>query len=366
VITRQVKGGFRQVEAHVPVLLHVRREQAAPAGQVDEHRTRSRGGRDASGAGSRDPVQHREAPTGCPPLVDQLVVLPGVVARQDPRVLLRGRTWQGPHVPTLSWLVRACHPEPTAAVTLLAATLVGASGGNPVIAGAAVLSGQLSVGWSNDWVDAERDRAVGRQDKPVVQGLPVRTLRRAALVALLACVPLSLLMGRYAGAAHLIAVASAWLYNARLKATVLSFVPYALSFGLMPAVVTLTQPGHPSPPWWATAAGALIGVGAHGANVLPDMDDDRRTGVNGLPQRLGRRTTSVLAGVTLLAATALLAAGPGSSVLGWSAVAVATAVFAVGLLLGRRPGSRAPFLAVLLVAAVDVGLLLLRGGSLAS
>jgi 4-hydroxybenzoate polyprenyltransferase len=269
-------------------------------------------------------------------------------------------------VPTLSWLVRACHPEPTAAVTLLAATLVGASGGNPVIAGAAVLSGQLSVGWSNDWVDAERDRAVGREDKPTVQGLPVSTLRRAALVALLACVPLSLLMGRYAGAAHLIAVASAWLYNARLKSTVLSFLPYALSFGLLPAVVTLTRSGHPSPPWWATLAGVLLGVGAHGANVLPDMDDDRQTGVRGLPHRLGRTATSVLSGASLLAATVLLATGPGPSALGWSAVGLASVLFCGGLVLGGRPGSRAPFLSVIAVAVVDVALLLLRGGSLTS
>ncbi|MDP9182522.1 MAG: ubiquinone biosynthesis protein UbiA, partial [Actinomycetota bacterium] len=107
-------------------------------------------------------------------------------------------------MPTFSWLVRACHPEPTAAVTVLTATLVGASGGNPLVAGAAVLSGQLSVGWSNDWVDAARDKAVGRADKPVVQGLPVSTVRAAALLAAVACVPLSLLMGGYAGGAHLV------------------------------------------------------------------------------------------------------------------------------------------------------------------
>lgn len=268
-------------------------------------------------------------------------------------------------MPTFSWLVRACHPEPTAAVTVLTATLVGASGGNPLLAGAAVLSGQLSVGWSNDWVDAARDRAVGREDKPVVQGLPVATVRTAALVALVTCVPLSLLMGRYAGAAHLVAVASAWAYNAHLKSTLLSFVPYALSFGLLPSVVTLTLPGHPGAPWWATAAGALLGVGAHGANVLPDLDDDRATGVRGLPQRLGRGPTSVLSGVALLGATVLLAVGPGASLLGWCAVGTAAAVFGTGLVLGRQPGSRAPFLAVIAVALVDVALLLLRGGSLA-
>jgi 4-hydroxybenzoate polyprenyltransferase len=171
-------------------------------------------------------------------------------------------------------------------------------------------------------------------------------------------------MGWYAGAGHLVAVASAWAYNARLKGTVLSWVPYVLSFGLLPNVVTLTAPGHPTAPWWATAAGALIGLGAHGANVLPDMDDDTATGVRSLPQRLGRTRTSVLSGLSLLAATVLLAVGPGTSVLGWSAVGVAAVVFAAGLVLARRPGSRAAFLAVILVALVDVALLLLRGGSL--
>jgi 4-hydroxybenzoate polyprenyltransferase len=268
-------------------------------------------------------------------------------------------------VSTFSRLVRACHPEPTAAVTGLAAALAASVDASPWKVGAAFLSGQLSVGWSNDWVDAERDTAVGRADKPVVQGLPVPTVRAAALTALLACVPLSLLMGAWAGAAHLVAVASAWLYNARLKSTVLSFAPYALSFGLVPSVVTLGLPGQPAAPWWATAAGALLGVGAHGANVLPDLEDDLATGVRGLPHRLGRRATSALAGLALVSATVLLAVGPGTSVLGTVAVGLAVAVFGAGLAVGARPGSRAPFLAVIVVAAVDVGLLLLRGASLA-
>jgi hypothetical protein len=39
-------------------------------------------------------------------------------------------------------------------------------------------------------------------------------------------------------------------------------------------------------------------------------------------------------------------------------------VFAGGLLLARRPGSRAAFLGVIVVAVLDVTLLLARGGSL--
>jgi 4-hydroxybenzoate polyprenyltransferase len=250
-------------------------------------------------------------------------------------------------------------------VTAVAAALA-ASVGAPVAAmAAAVLAGQLSVGWSNDWLDADRDRAVGRPDKPVVQGLPVSTVRTAALLAAAACVPLSLLLGPVAGVAHLVAVAAAWAYNARLKSSVWSWTPYALAFGLLPTVVTCSSPGHPLAPAWATAAGALLGVGAHGANVLPDLADDAATGIRGLPHRLGRTGTVALTGAALLLATAALASGPGASAVGLPAVGAASLVFAGGLALGRRPGSRAPFLSVVLVAGLDVALLLGHGTALA-
>ena len=95
--------------------------------------------------------------------------------------------------------------------------------------------------------------------------------------------PLSLLSGWRAAAVHLVAVLLAWGYDLGLKSTVWSVVPYTVSFGLLPAFVTLGLPGAPWPPWWATAAGALLGAGAHFANVLPDLDDDLATGVLGLP-----------------------------------------------------------------------------------
>lgn len=267
-------------------------------------------------------------------------------------------------MPRVAPLVKACHPEPTVAVTALATALAVSTGrGLGVLAvAAAFLSGQLSVGWSNDWFDAARDRAVFRSDKPVARGdLSEGRVRAAALLALTACVPLSLLMGTAAGAAHLVAVASAWQYNARLKATVLSWAPYAVSFGLVPSIVVLGLPGRPVAPLWATAGGALLGVGAHFANVLPDLADDAATGVRGLPQRLGRRRATLVAGLSLVLATVALAHG----LLGAVAVVVAVGVFTGGLGRARRPGSRAAFGAVLVVAVVDVGLLLLRGASLA-
>ncbi len=126
-------------------------------------------------------------------------------------------------------LVLACHPGPTLAVTALVTALAAGSGQDAagcLLVTAAVLTGQLSVGWSNDAVDAGRDRALGRGGKPAVSGLvSARALWIAAVVALVACVPLSLASGAAAGGFHLLGVAAAWSYNLGLKATVLSWVP---------------------------------------------------------------------------------------------------------------------------------------------
>ena len=62
-----------------------------------------------------------------------------------------------------------------------------------------------------------------------------------------------------------------------------------VSFGVLPAIATLGQayPRFPRP--GCSAAGALLGVAAHVTNVLPDLADDDRTGIRGLPHRLGAR-----------------------------------------------------------------------------
>lgn len=263
-------------------------------------------------------------------------------------------------------LVRASHPEPTVAVTAIATALavsVGLGAGS-VVVGLAFLSGQLSVGWSNDWIDAARDRGAARTDKPVARGeLPVADVRTAALTAALACVPLSLAMGLAPGLLHLLAVAAAWAYNARLKATVLSWAPYALAFGAVPSIVTLGL--DRVAPWWATAAGALLGVGAHLCNVLPDLEQDLAQGIRGLPHRLGPRRAAAGAAVLLLAAAVLLTVGPGRpGPLPVLALAVAAGVVGVGLVRSRRAGSRAAFRAALVVAGLCVALLVARGAVL--
>jgi 4-hydroxybenzoate polyprenyltransferase len=269
-------------------------------------------------------------------------------------------------------LVRATHAAPAAVVTGMAALLAASLGSGPAttaLVTAAIGTGQLSIGWSNDWIDAGRDTAVGRADKPVVAGLVTAHLLRAcALAALAACVALSLATGLVPGLVHVAAVAGAWAYNAGLKATAWSWVPYAVSFGLMAAFVVLAAPGGRVPARWAVLAVALLAVGAHVANTMPDLDDDAATGVRGLPHRLGRRASGVLAPALLVAAAAVVVAGPADppSVLAWAAGGLAAALaVAAGVLAVLRPRSRAPFALSMAVAVLCVALLGLSVGDVA-
>ncbi|MDR7385040.1 UbiA family prenyltransferase [Promicromonospora iranensis] len=269
-------------------------------------------------------------------------------------------------------LVLASHAAPTVVVTGLSAALaaaLGSDGTTVALVTAAVGTGQLSVGWSNDWIDAARDATVGRIDKPVVAGLvTARGLRAAALAALAVCVAASLALGLAPGAAHLVAVGGAWAYNARLKATVWSWLPYALSFGLLAVFVVLAAPGPRVPAGWAVAAAALLGTGAHVANTLPDLEDDAATGVRGLPHRLGRRACGVLAPCLLLAAVGLVVTGPGGppAPAAWFGGAVAACLaLAAGATALARPRSRAPFGLSMGVAVVCVVLLALAASDIA-
>ncbi|GAA1690038.1 hypothetical protein GCM10009830_42060 [Glycomyces endophyticus] len=264
-------------------------------------------------------------------------------------------------------LVQASHPLPALAVTLVTAGLAASTGRSvPGIAAiaVAVLLGQLSVGWLNDLVDAPRDAEAGRAGKPLASGdLHPAIASAAVALAAPAAVLLTLVSGVPATLAHLAALVSAWAYDLGVKSTPFSVAPFAVSFGLLPAIVSLGEPGSPWPPLWLTAAAAALGSGAHFVNVLPDLADDAATGVRGLPHRLGAGATRLLAAGLVLTASALLAFGPPGppSPLVLAAVPVAAAVLAAGLVLGRRPGSRAAFHAVLLVALVDVVLLLHTG-----
>lgn len=231
-------------------------------------------------------------------------------------------------------------------------------GVGPLLAAPAVLAGELSIGWSNDYFDAGRDTAAGRDDKPLVSGiLSERTVLAAALAALAVSVGLGFAVSWPTGFVNVLMMAAGWSYNAGLKATAASGLTYAIGFGLIPAFAASTFPGQPSARPWTIAAAALLGLGGHFANVVHDLAADQATGVRGLPQRVAERfgplavrltALTLLLGTTALIAFADTATWPRT--LGFSAAAV--------LALGS---SRAPFLAAIAIAGINVVLFVFAG-----
>jgi len=272
-------------------------------------------------------------------------------------------------MPGLLSLLRSTHPAPTAAVTAIA-VLLGAGIGLPaervLLVGAVVLLNQFSIGLSNDAIDAGRDRAANRADKPVARG---QLTPRNVMVVAVACGALSLALAGIGGVGMLLADAvlltAGWLYNAGLKATAASVVTYLVGFAALPAIPTLAAPTPVAPVLWAVAAASLLGGAAHFANVLPDLEDDAEAGVRGLPQRLGRTRATAVTVVLVLAAATVIVAGAGVSAPLLVGLALVVVLAAGVVVSARRDRSRLPFLLVMVAALVAVVMLLLAGGRVA-
>jgi len=271
---------------------------------------------------------------------------------------------------TVTGLVRATHFGPTLAVSTMALVLafeVGL-GAKSVYVWLAILAGQCSVGWSNDGFDAARDRLARRTTKPIVAGLITRsTVLVAAGIAVVTSLGISSLLGWRALLVNVVGLASAWAYNAGLKATVLSPLPYAISFGLLPAFLTVSLPSHPWPKASATLAAGLLGVGAHFINTLKDASADQLTGVRGLPQRLGTSRSTYL-GAALLVGALVFIVVLQQHRHWWALVLALVALSANGMVIASEVRHR-PDMAwdwTLIAAFVSVVLFATTGGSLTS
>jgi 4-hydroxybenzoate polyprenyltransferase len=268
-------------------------------------------------------------------------------------------------------LLRSSHPGPTTAVSLIALSLSVGIGLEPwkiAVVTLMIVCNQLSVGLSNDWLDAARDVQRDRRDKPIVSGeVSASTVARVAATLAVISVALSLLLGPFAAIAHALFLASGWLYNVGLKSTAASVIPYVVGFGSLPAIVTLSADPPQLATAWAIAAGALLGVAAHFSNVLPDLDDDSATGVSGLPHRLGAQISGFVIAASLVAAALAIVFGPQSPVTAVSIVGLAlTLILAVTsvVLVIRNTMKRVLFRLTIAAALIDVVLLLLSAPQL--
>ena len=193
--------------------------------------------------------------------------------------------------------LRAAHFGPTVMVTTITFVLA-LSQFSPIDAlrvAIAIFAGQLVVGWSNDLIDAPLDIAAQRTKKPNVgKEINPDQLRKSIVFTLIAALFLSLLspLGLIGTLIHFLGLLSATLYNLKLKSTILSPLPFIVSFGALPWAIYL--PTGNKPPLWLFIDFMLISVAFHFFNVLKDFQWDINQGVLGLPQRLGRKTSLVI------------------------------------------------------------------------
>lgn len=219
-------------------------------------------------------------------------------------------------------LVRCAHPRLSVLLAVgvgVAAALAGRPTREALVAGAAVLVAQLLLGLVNDVVDERADIRSGVAGKPVAEGVvPAGNATFVAVVLLLVLVPLSLQSGTVAGGTLLLTVAVGFVHNRWLHRTWLSWLGWAVTFGLLPAFLSYGGWGggrHGGPPTVAiTVVGALLGICVHFLTTLPDLVADHQSGARNLPLLVALRTgapklliASAVATAAVVAALVLVA-----------------------------------------------------------
>ena len=160
----------------------------------------------------------------------------------------------------------------------------------------AILAGQCVVGWTNDLLDYPLDLAAGRKKKPLVAGdISQSFLKTSIFIALVFALTLSLMgpLSFKGTSIHALGIASATAYNFGLKKTLVSLLPYVISFGAMPWAVYVAA--GKTPPAWLYLGFIAFASAFHFLNVLKDLNWDISQGVLGLPQRLGKRKSIAIA-----------------------------------------------------------------------
>ncbi len=222
---------------------------------------------------------------------------------------------QGRQLPAL---LRASHPRQAVAIAAVVGLLVGLSRDDPArevaIAAGAVLLAQLIMGLVNELLDVELDKASGSEDKPIATGvLPSGNASFAVAVLLLLVIPLALQNGTSAGLFLLGTLVVGYVHNRWLHRTLLSWVGWAVTFGMLTWFVTLggwgQETGGTAPYTWFTVLCAALGACVHFLTSLPDLVRDNAARVRHLPLRVALHTGATkLLVISSVATVAVLAA----------------------------------------------------------
>ena len=197
----------------------------------------------------------------------------------------------------LAGLLRLAHPLPTLLNAIIAAALTTTAGGSTTqaaLAAITMLGIHTSIGAMNDLLDQASD--AGRAEKPLVGGSVAP--REARVMVVIAATAGLAAASALSFTSLLIAAAGAtlgYLYNAGIKRTPISFLPFALGVALIP-VFAWSAAGAQLPAAIATLCLIALPGGSALAlqNALADRELDKSVGANGAVVRLGHQRTILL------------------------------------------------------------------------
>ena len=200
-------------------------------------------------------------------------------------------------------LRQACHFGPTLIVTAIGWIFSNHYWweGPAYVIAFGIFCGQLVVGWTNDLYDYKDDVQHKRIKKPLVTGLITPAYLRTWIIFM---TPFSFFanlagpLGLKGGLVYMLGIGCGIAYNFYFKFTLFSPLPYAIAFAALPSSMAISK--EIMPPTWMWLGGALFGMAAHFINVIKDMEEDQQSGIKGLPQRLGKKR-SILVAILLIA-----------------------------------------------------------------
>jgi 4-hydroxybenzoate polyprenyltransferase len=210
----------------------------------------------------------------------------------------------------LAWF-RLFHPFPSILVTIAAgvfAEMAAAGHAAPdrvLRLAISVLCSQFAIGCANDVVDRHLD-LVTKPWKPVARGTisPTAATTVAALLSF-ACLALSASLSAASAAAAAVGLGCGLTYDLWLKRSRWSWLPYGLAIPTLPVWAWAAMDKLTARLLLAYPLGLLLGLSLHLANTLPDIEGDKKFGVEGLAHGLGRRRSLALCWGAMAAAQAL-------------------------------------------------------------
>lgn len=148
---------------------------------------------------------------------------------------------------------------------------------------------QFSISAFNDYFDRHVD--AGRADKPVASGeISARVAWVTGLLLGVGAILLALPLGGWVALLTCVGLGGGLLYDAGLKYTAFSWLPFSIAFPTLPLWAWAgASPDGAFPPqlFWVVPVGAVLVLGIHLADTIPDLAADTEAGVRGLAHRLG-------------------------------------------------------------------------------